>query len=111
MRADGSDTVIGLRNLADKNRLMDVSHTFVPANRYQELTGACRVLPLLRASSAQCWLLTVRSRPHTAYQTFRYLDCDMHYKDEELNILLRALQQNVPRERRVRLRCGSGAVW
>jgi len=56
---DGADTAMALRCIPASNSAMDISHEFVPAHDYQS---------------------------ETAYQSSRYLDCDMYYKDPQLNV-------------------------
>lgn len=34
-----------------------------------------------------------------AHQSLRFLDCDMFYKDNQINVLVRALQGSTPRDR------------
>jgi hypothetical protein len=58
---DGADTAIALRCVPDSNSAMDISHEFRPAHNYQS---------------------------ETAYQSARYLDCDMYYKDPQLNVTI-----------------------
>lgn len=71
-RIDGSQVAMALRCVPAENSLIDVSNNFTAAPHYMS---------------------------EVAHQSLRFLDCDMHYKDPQLNVLLRALQNSTPRER------------
>eukprot|EP01087_Luapelamoeba_hula_P004848 TRINITY_DN1482_c0_g1_i1.p1 TRINITY_DN1482_c0_g1~~TRINITY_DN1482_c0_g1_i1.p1 ORF type:complete len:4317 (-),score=602.49 TRINITY_DN1482_c0_g1_i1:51-13001(-) len=69
---DGTDTAMALRCVAADNMAIDVSHSFKPAGQYQT---------------------------EVAYQSLRFLNCDMYFKPEQLSVLLRAMQRSTIRER------------
>lgn len=70
--ADGTHVAMALRCVPAENSLIDVSHNFAESPHYMS---------------------------EVAHQSLRFLDCDMHFKDPQLNVLLRALQNSTPRER------------
>eukprot|EP01083_Nonionella_stella_P030773 84290_1 len=71
---DGHDSAIALHCIPAGDLVTDVSFRCQPAPRYQS---------------------------ETAHQAVRYLDCDMYYKDPQLNILLKAMQRSSTQERQL----------
>ena len=71
---DGSGCSLALRCLPAENSVIDVSHQFPPGQAYQQ---------------------------RLASQSLRYLNCDMYYKEDQLSVLLRGLQESSTRERRI----------
>lgn len=69
---DHADTSIALRCVPAGNSVLDASLGFVEPAAYQR---------------------------DVAHQSLRFLDCDMFYKDNQINVLVRALQGSTPRDR------------